>query len=101
MEDAGQLPEARKYAADGHSVVLTEQVNAWYAAGAKKVSYELTGRDINGKASIVTVVVELPEDKDKRAACYKILNDFERSRDEDHEDEVDEGNPYITVPIGF
>ena len=76
MRDAGQLNEARKYIASGFQLALKPSVDAWYAAGCKDVSFEMSGADINGRRTLEGLVVQLPTDLARRAQCYTILKQY-------------------------
>jgi hypothetical protein len=101
--EEGYLEEAREYKARGRSVVFVAEVEKFYAAGAPKVWYRTTLRDINGKYSIASLIVELPKDPAKRAACWKVLNDYRASKlpegSPPRTPDPDDGLPYIQ--IGF
>ena len=95
------MHEARAHVANGRSGIYTDKVEEWYAAGAKNVWYETGMRDINGRSSIVAIVVELPDDPAKRAACYKIVDDIHQLSDPDVPvtPTVDDGEPFLEFPI--
>ena len=71
--------EYGKWKQDGHQPLMPQIADGCYAAGAKNVWYSVT-RDINGKNTILDMVIELPKDKEKRAACFKVVNDFFKAR---------------------
>jgi hypothetical protein len=99
LQDANLLKEAHAYYTTEHHIgPLQPECEAWYAAGAKHVWYEVS-RDINGKMTVGLIDVELPTDPAKRAQCYKILNDFYAARKEQFGSMkvVDKGEPYLEV----
>lgn len=104
-KDGLQLKEAKQFIADGHQAILTNSVNAWYADGCPKVWFQMSGRDINGKQSPESVVVELPPrtaaNKAARAKCYATLAqyDVDAHIDADPNDLKDTGEDYIQVEI--
>ncbi len=99
LKESDSLIEARKYIAAGHQMILTNATNDWYAAGCPNVWFEMTSRDINGRRSAVGVIVELPQDKTKRAKCYDILKQYYKDAhiDTDPSDYVDTGEDYLRV----
>lgn len=105
LKEADLLKEARDYIAGGRQAALSKPVEAWYAAGCKKVWFEVS-RDINGRLSPEAVIVELPRDKVKdkeaRARCFQILKEYMDEHDfgYDPEDVTDDGGAYMTVPLG-
>jgi hypothetical protein len=96
----GVLSEARQFIAAGHQGVLKDVVDEWYADGSPNVWFELT-RDINGRGSPFQLIVELPDDKDKRAKCYKTLQSFYTadSMPSDPSDFVDTGEQYMILQL--
>jgi hypothetical protein len=100
LKASGGLRESRQYINDGHQAYLSKFVEAWYAAGAKSVSFEVS-RDINGKTDPYALAIELPSDKSKRDACYKELKQYyeELKIDYDPEDLKDTDDPYIEVEV--
>jgi hypothetical protein len=70
-KNLGLLEEARGYIAKMGRTAESGAVEAWYAAGAKNVWYEL-GRDFNGHGVPYRVVIELPADKTQRGNIYDL-----------------------------
>jgi hypothetical protein len=64
-----QLREAKKYAADNGRRAEMPMIDAFYAAGAKNVWYEVF-RDMDGSNMAGKIVVELPDKGYGRAQCY-------------------------------
>lgn len=97
LKDQGLLQEFRSYA-KSHQVILADQATAFYAAGAKTVWLEVSW-DINRKPSIHGMIVELPMEKDKRAQCFRIRNDYYKARfgEPVEEDLADTDEPYMDV----
>src|SRR5262249_48610057 len=71
----GQVTEAKEFIADGHQTALSGLVGKWYDAGCPKVWF-LVERDMNGHGAAMELVLELPQDKTKRAAVYQIIKDY-------------------------
>jgi len=103
VEDAkarGLLSEARQYIADGHQLVLKNVVDEWYADGSPNVWFE-QDRDINGRGKAFQLIVQLPDDKDKRAKCYQTLKSFYTAdaMESDPSDFVDTDEPYLMLEL--
>ncbi len=100
--NADLIKEARQWSADGHGSILQNQIEAWYAAGAKNVLFEI-GYDVTHKPEIKAMYLELPDDKDQRAVCYQILGDYYKNRfgSVRPSELVDTGEPYISVRISL
>jgi hypothetical protein len=103
MEQAKQsnhLVEARDFATKTFRSAAIPSIDAWYAAGAKNVYYEVD-RDINGRATPFQVVVELPTDAAARAKCYQIAKNWcDNFRMSFASESLhDTGDPYLTVPV--
>lgn len=99
LKEQKQLEEAKEFIAGGRQAVFTKAVNEWYEAGAPNVWFEVS-RDFNGKPSPDALWVELPKDKDKRAKCFQILNQWEKeNQGEDPDLTTDTELPYIVIGI--
>ncbi len=98
LDEAGNLKEYHQWVKDGHPYLDQDICDGWYAAGGKKASFQIS-RELNtGKMSIVAVILELPDDKTKRAACYKFINDYFKKKYGQKNDEFsDDGEPYIEL----
>jgi hypothetical protein len=101
LKESDSLNEARKYIADGHQAALSKSVEAWYGAGCPNVWFEMSRRDINGRASAVEVIVELPDGKLQRAKCFEILAQYYKDVqiDKDPSELQDDGGSYIAVQL--
>jgi hypothetical protein len=101
LKDADALVEARKYIADGHQAALLKSVEGWYAAGCPNVWFEMSNRDINGRRSATGVIVELPDDKLRRAKCFEILTQYYKDIQVpvDPTDIQDDGGSYVSVML--
>ena len=75
LKDAKLIHEGIAYIDDGHQTSLKPHVQAWYDAGAVKV-YFTVDRDINGNETTDGIVIELPMDKNKRTAIYKLIQKY-------------------------
>ena len=103
IEDAkaqNVLHEARKYASDNGRRAESPSIDAWYAAGATNVWFQ-TDRDINGHGDAFRMVVELPDDKTKRAKCYDVAKAYFNGNGEPYMAQglTDKGDPYLLVPL--
>jgi hypothetical protein len=99
LKEADALVEAKKYISQGHQAVAFKSVDAWYNTGCPNVWYEMSRRDINGKRNAEALIVELPDDKAKRAKCYDILKGYfkDESMYSDPSDFIDTGEQYLEV----
>jgi len=95
-----RLIEAREYIAKSLRTAELDLVNAWYAAGAKNVYYEVN-RDINGNATPYQIAVELPDDPAARVKCYQVAKSWYDGFKIPYEPESlrDTGDPYLMVPL--
>jgi hypothetical protein len=100
LKELGLLQEARQYIAGGRQAALTKPVDDWYAAGCKNVWFEVS-RDINGRMTPESLIVELPKDKEKRKKCYEILKTYYDAHNfpYDEEDMKDSGENYIAFGV--
>ncbi|WP_428940358.1 hypothetical protein [Fontivita pretiosa] len=100
LKEGNALEEARKYIAGGRQAALGPWVDEWYAAGCKNVWFEVT-RDINGKSTPETLIVELPRDKAARAKCFEIYKRYLAGFNEgsELEDLKDDGKPYLLISL--
>jgi hypothetical protein len=68
------LPEARTYLKEPHNVsYMSGAIEELYAAGATKVYFEIS-RSLNGKPNADAIIIEMPEDKNKRQDVLKAAN---------------------------
>lgn len=67
--------EGLKYIEDGRQTSLKPHIQAFYDAGAKKVYFSVQ-RDINGSEETESIVVEMPKEKEKRAAIFKAIQKY-------------------------
>jgi hypothetical protein len=97
---ANALPEAREYIAGGRQGVLKDHVDNFYDAGAKNVWFECD-RDINGKLTPDRLVIEMPKDKNKRAAVLQKIADYHKAFDPNSsgKPDADDGRTYIIESI--
>jgi hypothetical protein len=95
-KEMGLLLEAKKYINDTGRRAELSAVQEWYNEGAKNVWYQVV-RDINGHASPMNVVVELPDDKTARAKCYASLKTWYAAFREDFNpaNQPDDGEHYL------
>ncbi|MGH7178991.1 MAG: hypothetical protein ACREJC_16560, partial [Tepidisphaeraceae bacterium] len=100
LKELKRLEEARAFIAGGRQGALSKPTEAWYAAGATNVWFEVS-RDINGRMDPECVIVEMPAGKDKRAKCYDILKAYFKDIEYEAEDDdfKDDGEPYLFVPL--
>lgn len=101
LKELNLLKEAREHIAGGRQMAFSKPTDDWYAAGCKNVWFEVS-RDINGRLSPESLLVELPKDKAKRAKCFEILKVYydEHKIPYDPEDVQDDGGVYRVVPVG-
>jgi hypothetical protein len=97
LKEAKLLKEAGQYIADGHQASLKPSVDAWYAAGAKKVYFHVD-RDINGHEDPGGIVIELPTDKAARVKIFDAIKKYETDLNLG-DGEKDDGEPYIFIDI--
>ncbi len=104
LKEMELLREAREYIKGGRQEAFLKPTEAWYAAGCRKVWFEVE-RDLVGKAAPVAVIVELPrdkvKDKEKRAKCFEILKTYyeEQNMAYDPSSVVDTGDAYLIVGV--
>jgi hypothetical protein len=100
LKERKLLQEARERIADGREVVVKQHVEDWYAAGAKNVWFSLYV-DVERKVYAGGVIVELPTDKDARAKCYQIIQDYNDTMGwpTSPSDLVDNGAPYLFLGL--
>ena len=67
--------EGLKYIEDGRQSSLKPHVQAFYDAGAKTVYFSVD-RDFNGKEETAGIIVEMPKEKDRRAAIYQAIQKY-------------------------
>jgi len=97
LKEGKLLYEGAKYIADGRQTSLKPHVDAWYAAGAKKVHFHVS-RDINGNETTEGIVIELPTDKAARVKIFDAIKKYETDL-QMGDGETDDGEPYIFVEI--
>jgi hypothetical protein len=101
LKENGELAEAGEYIAGGRQAALKQWTEEWYAAGCKKVYFELTSADLNGRRSPQGVLLEMPTDKAKRAKVYEIMKRYYAAVGipRDDGDLEDEGDGFVAVML--
>lgn len=99
MIDTNRLQEAKAYITKaGNKSGYLPFIDGWYANGAKNVWCMVT-TDFDGKNVFFGLTIEMPKNKDKRAAIYEslpALHEFMgRPMDEDHK--TDTGETYLSI----
>jgi hypothetical protein len=101
MKVAGQLEDAREYIAKGNQQVASKSVEAWHAAGCPHVWYAMSGHDINGRRLAIGLIVQLPDNPERRRQCYEIVKQYEHDLGgtADADDLRDTGESYLELGL--
>lgn len=93
-KELGLVEEAGEFVKSGKQSYWTDGIKVMYEAGAKFVGFCVV-RDINGRGSPYSIVIQMPDDPTTRAKIVKALNDWRAAT---HNPDL--GPPPVLVDVG-